>query len=241
MATHNEYTTVRGNLGAFRQLPAGYRWQTALELQTERCQDGQEDLQKDWFWLPHGNVFYPTDDGKLGWGFTDQARNLILKPKYIDDVLVQLPATGIFRPKAKESKRAIEHKSTQKFVYDDLAPREENKEWAYFLVTPDNSLEQQRAAHAVGFTSQNLTYLLGKGLHPRIWLPNPEYLAKVFSGTEENAKDPIWRASRLDDFDYNSVFIADDRLVDDHLSLRGVRRRASVSEQSAGVSRKGSH
>jgi len=222
MPAQNEYAIIPGNLGAFRQLPAGYKWQTALQLQNDRCQDGQEKLQNTWFWLPHGNVFYQTKEGKLGWGFTDQSRNLILKS--IDDALKVLPSTGIFRLNAKASQRAIEHKSTQRFVYDALDLKDENKDWSYFFLTPDNSPEQQRVAHATGFTSSNLAYLLKKGLRPRIFLPNSDYLTKVFSGTEESARDPIWRASRLSGFSYNSYFGADNHGVDYRGALRGVRR-----------------
>ncbi len=231
MPAHNEYTTVKGDLGAFRELSKGYRWQTVLELQTDRCKDGQEALQRDWFWLPHGNVFYQTHKG-LGWGFTDQARNLILKPKNIEAALVQLPATGIFRPKRSESWRAIEHKSTQRFSYAKLGLTDENKEWSYFLVTRDLSGEREEAARAVGFNSDNVDYLLAKGLRPRVCLPNPEYLTEVFSGTEENAKDPIWWASRLSGFINLSCFIADYRIVGSHDSLRGVRRRASARNEA---------
>ncbi len=229
MVTHNEYTTIQGDLGAFRRFQAGYKWQTALELQTDRCQDGQEALQNNEFWLPHGNVFYQTYKG-LGWGFTDQARNLTLKPKNIEAALVQLPSTGIFRPKRSESWHAIEHKSTQRFSYAKLDLTDENNEWSYFLVTRDLSGEREEAARAIGFNSDNVDYLLAKGLHPRVRLPDPEYLKKVFSGTEKDAKDPIWRASRLGSFYYGSCFLAGSHYV--NLSvLRGVRRRASASEQ----------
>ena len=42
-----ESKIISGNLGAFRQLKEeGYRLQTGRELQNDRCQDGQEQLQK---------------------------------------------------------------------------------------------------------------------------------------------------------------------------------------------------
>ena len=231
--SHLENITIQGDLGIFRQLPKAYRWQSVTELQTERCQDsptsstnlpyenypdvdfpwyisgrthkqlGRASLQANPFWLPHGNVYYLRGDGKLGWSFTDQAHNLILK--YINDALDVMCESesqyrGLFRPNVKESWEAIDHNTSQGFVLDDLELKPETKKLSYFEVTPGDSPAQKQVAQAVGFTTQNLIYLSERrNLHPRIWVPNPEYLAEIFSGT----KDPIWFASLLGGFNSN--------------------------------------
>ncbi|MBI2112709.1 hypothetical protein HYT52_04200 [Candidatus Woesearchaeota archaeon] len=183
-------------------------------------------LQDNPFWLPHGNVYYPREDGKLGWSFTDQAHNLILK--YINDALHDMyesesQSRGLFRPDAKESWEAINHNTSQGFVLDDLELKAGTEKSSYFEVTPDGSPAQRQVAQAVGFTPQNLTYLRQRrNLHPRIYVPNPEYLAKILSGT----KDPIWFASLLGGF--NRSFKNDCRFyalissVNDWHNVRGV-------------------
>ena len=221
---------MQGDLGRFRQLPEAYRWQSVTELQNERCQDSptsptnlpyenypdvdfpwhisgwthkqlsRASLQDNSFWLPHGNVYYLREDGKLGWSFTDQAHNLILK--YINDALdfmyeSESQYRGLFRPNVKESWEAIDHNTSQGFVLDDLELKPKTKKWSYFEVTPGDSPAQKQVAQAVGFTTQNLICLSERrNLHPTIWVPNPEYLAEIVSGT----KDPIWFASLLDGF-----------------------------------------
>lgn len=52
MTAELEYLLIKGNLGAIRELEAqGYRLQNGRELMDDRCQDGQEELQKDIFTL----------------------------------------------------------------------------------------------------------------------------------------------------------------------------------------------
>ncbi|MDP3728100.1 MAG: hypothetical protein Q8R18_01465, partial [bacterium] len=61
----------------------------------------------------------------------------------------------------------------------------------------------------------------------KVYVLNPEYVQK---NTKEGA---IGRASWLDFFDDNSNFNADGRSFNYNSRLRGVRRRASVSEPGA--------
>jgi len=217
-----EYKVIKGSLGAVRQLEEqGYRLQTSLELQNDRCQDGQEALQNRGFYVANSNVFYLGSDNQRPhwdftdgehnqrphWGFTDGKHNLIIQSKYLDRALAELPRTNIFRPAAQESLAAIQHRSTKRFALDDLG-----------LV---------KAAQTVGLTEANVAYLGGKKIREtKIWLPNPEWLAEVFADN----KDPTWRASRLSYFFNFSFFFAESYYVIYHGSLRGVRRVVAAGD-----------
>lgn len=229
-----EYNIVSGNLGAVRQLTeAGYRLQTARELQNDRCKDGQESLQDDWFYVADGNVFYQAPkNGVLSWAHIDGEHNLVIQPQYLERALEELPSTGIFRPDtAQESWDAINHRSTKRFTLDDLKLVKESDEVSFMPIKTGKydalSPVQQKAANLVGFTPKNVAYLKQKGIKDtRLWLPTPEYVAQVLA----EVKDPFWRASWLCNFSDSSNFNADDRNFDFDYRLRGVRRRASISE-----------
>lgn len=229
-----EYLIVSGNLGAVRQLTgAGYRLQTARELQNDRCKDGQESLQNEWFYVADGSVFYrDQENGVLSWAHADGEHNLIIQPQYLEGALRDLPTTQIFRPDtAQESWDAIKNRSTKRFSLSDLELVRENDEFSFMPIKTGKydalSLVQQKAASSVGFIPKNVAYLKQKGIkETRLWLLNPKYVAQVLAGGE----DPFWRASWLNFFDDLSSFNADGRGVDLVDRLRGVRRGASVSE-----------
>ncbi len=223
-----EYHIVSGNLGAVRQLTeAGYRLQTARELQNDRCKDGQESMQGDWFYVADGSVFYQDPkNGALSWAHTDGEHNLVIQPQYLERALEELPPTGIFRPDtAQESWDAIKARSTKRFVLDDLKLVREDDEFSFMPIKTGKydalSFVQQKAASLVGFTPKNVAYLNQKGIKDtRLWLPNPEYVALVLAGGE----DPFWRASWLSYFVNISSFDAYVRLIGSNNRLRGVRR-----------------
>lgn len=229
-----EYNTVSGNLGAVRQLTeAGYRLQTARELQNDRCKDGQESLQNDWFYVADGSVFYQDPkNGALSWAHTDGEHNLVIQPQYLERALKDLPQTYIFRPdNAQESWDAIKARSTKRFALSDLNLVREDDEFSFMPIKTGKydalNLVQQKAANLVGFTPKNVVYLKQKGIKDtRLWLPNPKYVAQVLT----EGKDPFWRASWLNYFNNNSNVNANDRGINDVSRLRGVRREASVSE-----------
>jgi len=241
-----EYKVIKGSLGAVRQLEEqGYRLQTSLELQNDRCQDGQEALQNRGFYVANSNVFYLGSDNQRPhwdftdgehnqrphWGFTDGKHNLIIQSKYLDRALAELPRTNIFRPAAQESLAAIQHRSTKRFALDDLGLVKENNEWSFMPIKTDRynalTVEQKKAAQTVGLTEANVAYLGGKKIREtKIWLPNPEWLAEVFADN----KDPTWRASRLSYFFNFSFFFAESYYVIYHGSLRGVRRVVAAGD-----------
>jgi len=222
-----EYNVVSGNLGKVLELQSqSYRLQTSRELQDDRCKDGQEQLQNAWFYVADGNAFYQNPKtGVLSWAHTDGKRNLIIQSQYIARALKELPSTEIFRPDvAQESWNSIDHKTSKRFILGDLGLVRDSDEWSFMPIdTADyNALNpaQKRAAETVGFTEKNVAYLHQKNIaKTRLWLPNPQYLAKVL----DQNKDPIWRASWLYYFGDDSDFCADDRSVDSSDRLRGVR------------------
>ncbi len=228
MAKTLEYQLVTGTLGAISQLESqGYRLQTGRELQDDRCQDGQESLQNKSFYAADGNVFYQDPkNGALSWAYTDGENNLITQPNYLG-ALAELPKTNIFRPEtAQESWDAIDHKSSQRFKLTDLGLVKHSDTFSFIpIVTSDYihlSPVQTKAAEAVGFTERNVGYLGRKGIkQTKIWLPNPNYLACVFN---ETGNTPIWLASWLDYFGFNSDFAAIIRYVNNHGALRGFRQ-----------------
>lgn len=222
-----EYKIVEGNLGAVGQLTnAGYRLQTARELQNDRCKDGQESLQNTWFYVAGGNVFYLNPKNrKISWAHTNGEHNLIILPQYIDRASRELSPTGIFQPDtAQESWDAINHRSTKRFALDDLGLVKESDK-VYFMPINTGKFDtlspvKQRAASSVGHTRKNVAYLNKCGiLETQIRFPNPEYVAAVL----EECNNPFWRASWLLSFGNNSIFDAVDRNIDDGGLLRGVR------------------
>ncbi len=228
MIKNLEYEIISGNLGAVRQLTdAGYRLQTARELQNDRCKDGQESLQNDWFYVADGNVFYqdPKNDA-LSWAHTDGEHNLVIQPQYLKRALKDLPQTYIFRSdNAQESWDSIKNRSTKRFALSDLKLVREDDEFSFMPIKTGKydalTPVQQKAANLVGFTPRNVAYLKQKGIkETRLWLLNPKYIAQVLA----DGKDPFWRASWLSYFGDLSDFSADVRGVDGVDHLRGVRR-----------------
>ncbi len=231
-----EYSIVSGHLSTVKQLTkAGYRLQTARELQNDRCKDGQESLQNDWFYVADGSVFYQdTKNGALSWAHTDGEHNLVIQPQYLERALKDLPQTYIFRPdNAQESWDAIKARSTNRFALSDLKLVREDDEFSFMAIKTGKydalTPVQQKAASLVGFTPKNVAYLKQKGIKDtRLLLPNPRYIASVLA--EE--KDPFWRASWLDDFNGSSDFNALDRFLYYDGRLRGVRLVSEANQMA---------
>ncbi|HLC80949.1 MAG TPA: hypothetical protein VJG31_04215 [Candidatus Nanoarchaeia archaeon] len=228
MVKNLEYKIVDGNLGAVRQLTeAGYRLQTVLELQNDRCKDGQEGLQNRLFYVADGSVFYQDPkNGAVSWAHTDGKHNLVIQPQYLERALKDLHQTYIFQPdNVKESWDVIKSRSTKRFALSDLRLVREDDEFSFMPIKTGRydalSSVQQKAASLVGFTPKNVDYLKQKGIKDtRLWLLNPEYVALVLE--EENV--PFWRASWLKNFNHNSNFSANFRDINLNYCLRGVRR-----------------
>ncbi|MFA6462019.1 MAG: hypothetical protein WCV90_07180 [Candidatus Woesearchaeota archaeon] len=225
-----EYLLIKGNLGAIRELEAqGYRLQNGRELMDARCQDGQEELQKDIFYVADGNVFYrDLHRGALSWAHTNGENNLILPPKYLERALRESCYNGLFRPNTSdESWDAIYHHSSERFALFDLGLVWGDDKMSYMSIITNgyNALnsEQKRAAAAVGLTAKNVAYLSQKGIkETRLCLPNPEYLARVF---EKEGNNPFWRASWFGTFYSDSSFNLRGPTIYDINLLRGVRER----------------
>lgn len=231
--TKKEYEIVSGDLGAVRELTdAGYRLQTARELQDDRCKDGQESIRNGWFYVADGNVFYrDPKTGVLSWAHTDGTHNLVVQPQYLERALRDLPNVKIFRPdNAQESWDAIKDRSTNRFDLSDLKLVRGDDEFSFMPIKTGEydglSPVQQRAASVVGFTHENVAYLSKKGIREtKLWLLNPEYVAQVLA--EENC--PFWRASLLYGFG-RSLFSAGGRIINDNNRLRGVRQVVAEGE-----------
>lgn len=230
-----EYYMIHGNLGAVKYLTeAGYRLQTARELQDDHCKDCLEkSLKNDYFYVADGSVFYQDPKkGTLSWAHTDGEHNLVIQPQYLERALIDLrQKTHIFRPdSAQESWDAIKCRSTKRFALSDLKLVRESDESSFMPIKTGNygalSPVQQEAAKLVGFTPRNATYLDKKGIiNTRLWFPSPEYVIQVLA----EGKDPFWRTSWLSvfdtvfPFDRESIFDADSCRVGNLNRLRGVR------------------
>ncbi len=228
-----EYQVISGEYSESERLTkAGYRLQTARELQDDRWQDGQEALQKKVFYVANGSAFYRDhESGLLSWACTDGQHNLILRsPRQAWDLKI-LSEDGICRPgSARKSWGAINHESTQRFFLDDLKPVPGHGDSSDMIIKTNDygalNPEQKRAASVVGYTEQNVAYMAEKGIKEiQLGLLNSEYLNSVFA---KEGKDPIWRISDLcDDESIDkkglSYFNARGRHAFDSFLLRGVR------------------
>ena len=231
--------TITGNLrDGYKQLQPGTMLHVD-QLMNERRTN--EELRRNSFYTADGEIYLLDGARKTPTlAMTREAHNPVLQN--IDAAFEQLVNNHNYRVSQTDVQQTLAASDTILVALPNL--RLNNKhdvEFSYLPLgtTPAkynklNDEERKLAQRVYGQEddfAQNMKMLKDAGIgETRIWVLNPDYVRK------HAAEGAIARASWLYNFDSNSQFYADDRGIDDHSRVRGVRG-ASVSEQGASEGR----
>ncbi len=228
--------TITGNLKeGYKQLQSGTMLHV-YELMNER-RDNHE-LRTQWFYTADGEVYFLDGVRKTPTlAMTKEAHNPVLQN--IDDAFDQLTGKGNYTVLDQDFKQALAAPDTLLITLPNLRLSKHDAEFSYlpFGTTPAkyaklNDEERNFAERVYGQGddfAKNMKMLKEAGIgETRIWLLNPEYVQKH---AQEGA---IARASWLSNFNDSSRFSADDRGINDHDRVRGVRRGSEATGVPAG-------
>ena len=189
-------------------------------------------LRNNWYHVANANG-YRVQGVEVQWALVRGNDSPILSN--IDAAYDQLAQTGNFRPSRDISDTAFSAKDTLVTPLSQLRYRKDKSEekWVYLEVrTADGFVNtgdkfeapndtEAKVFKETGLTTEYLAELTKAGkVTTRTYFLNPDYVRQEIAKDPEGI--PIWRASRLDSFDYNSNFDAGDRSVYIHGTLRGV-------------------
>ena len=216
--------TVTGNLLAYKELEPG-TFQHVDQITTERRDN--RGLRNQWLYTADGEL-YTVQEGKHLWAITREPQNLVLEN--IDEAYRQLTGQGNYFPDVEAAKTSLEHEDSVSVNLEGLKLVKYNYQYGYFVVDPKavkklNS-EQQRAAQRIYGPDEesfglNMEMFAKAGKTPYVFVLMPDYVQGTL---RDNNEKFLGRASWLVNFSYNSNFIANDRNVNNHNALRGVRR-----------------
>jgi len=215
---------VTGSLLAYKELEPG-TFQHVDQLTTERRTNS--GLRNQWFYTADGEL-YTVQTRKHLWVITREPQNLVLEN--IDEAYRQLTGQGNYFPDANAAQASLDHEDSVVVNLKGLKLVTDNDQYGRFVVNPKavkklNS-EQRKAAQRIYGPDEenfglNMEMFAGAGITPHVFVLMPDYVQGTL---RSNDKKFVGRASWLYYFNYYSNFYADDRYVDFHLALRGVRR-----------------
>ena len=226
-----ELENIVGNLrDAYKKVEPGTLLHSD-ELQAARVTD--PSLRNVGFYPADGNIYH-LKEGVPHLAITREGDNPVLR--HIDNAFTQLIKTGNYRPSAKDVVSALASETTLDIDLTTLRLQGDNAEWKYLLINPKSydgfNPEEEKLAERVhgsgpAFAATMKMLADARIKETRIYVLSPDYVRK--HATEA----AIERASWLNNISGNSYFVAGDRNININDRLRGVRRRASVSEQFA--------
>ncbi len=227
-----------GNLkDVYKQLQPG----TMLcvdELMNERRTN--EELRDQWFYSADGGVYFLDGVRKTPTlAITREAHNPVLQ--HIDDAFDQLVNNHNYRPSQADVQKALTAPDTVLIALPNLRLIGDNAEWQYLEIgtTPTkyaklNEEERKFAKRVYGRGNdfaKNMKMLKEAKINKtNLFVLNPDYVRKH---AEEGA---VARASWLDNFNDNSNFGANERDIDDHSRVRGVRREVVAAGDAKKIS-----
>ncbi len=215
---------ITGNLLKYKELESG-TFQHVDQITTERRTNS--GLRNQFFYTADGEV-YTVQRGEYLWGITREPQNLVLQD--IDEAYRQLRNQENYFPDAEAAESSLGHSDTVVVDLKGLELVKNSDEYGHFVVNPKrveelNSQQRIAARRIYGpdekSFEENMEMFAKAKINPNVFVLMPEYVQDTLQG---NDKKFLWRASWLADFNGNSDFSADDRGVDDHDTLRGVRR-----------------
>ena len=231
--------TIPGNLRAVSELKPGI-FRHVDQLQDER--QNNLGLRDEWFYTADGHGYFLREDGGVDWAIMRESENLVLR--HIDDEVNssydQLVDTCNYFPDNAESLSAKRAKDTVVVDMSKLRLSGSDDEFRYldirtedgFINTKDGyqapNKDEQKVMSRLGYTSKNLKIMHDskqKIEKTKIYVVNPVHVQRVLRSNPEH--NSLWRASRLNYFDGNSLFVAYVRNVNINFCLRGVRRDVS--------------
>ena len=215
---------VTGNLLAYKELELG-TFQHVDQLTTERRTN--HGLRNQWFYTADGEL-YTVQKRKHLWVITREPQNLVLKN--IDEAYSQLTGQGNYFPDADAAQSSLEHEDSVVVNLKGLKLMKDYDQYGHFVVNPKavgklNS-EQRKAAQRIYGPDeenfgQNMEIFAEAGKTPYVFVLMPDYVQGML---RSNDKKFVGRASWLSYFNNNYYFNANDRNVNNHFVLRGVRR-----------------
>lgn len=213
--------TVDGDLLKYKELEPD-SLEHSDQITTERQTD--HSLRGRAFHTADGNL-YTIRRNKNLWAVTRLPQNLILSD--IDEAYRQLTGQGNYFPSLRKARRALNHEDTVIVEHEGLELKQDYpEEYGYFVINPRDvgALNSQRriAAQRVFGPDEksfykNIDMFAEARIMPRVYALMPDYVRKVL---KESDKKFLMRASWLNDFYYDSNFLALDRSVLDHLVHR---------------------
>ncbi len=232
--TIDNLVNILGNLQTAHNASVPGTLRHVDQLMTER--QTNFSLRSLGFYTPDGNLYFM--DGEIPkLAMTREADNLVLRHlnDEVNSSYNQLTETGNFFPDPREAEQAIKASATEVFDLTQLQLKKHDAEFSYLAISTTQydelNPEQRRLAERVygkgdDFVA-NMTMLKEAHIdNTKIFVLNPDYV-------QEHAKgSPIGRASWLNIFSNDSVFIANDRDVYINVRVRGVRREV-VAEGGA--------
>src|SRR3989338_6329946 len=230
--------TIEGNLrDAYKQLQPGTMLH-AYQLKNER-RTNHDELRKQKLYTADGGIYFLYGTQVPILAITREAYNPVLQN--IDNAFEQLTSNQNYTVLFQDFEQALAVPETVLVSLPNLRLSKHDAEFSYLSLgtTPAKynqlNYEERKLAERVYAKGndfvQNMKMLKDAGIgETRIWVLNPDYVRK------HAGEGAIARASWLYNFDSNSQFYADDRGIDDHSRVRGVRG-ASVSEQGASEGR----
>ena len=238
--TQRQLESIRGDLRAYQQLkPGSMRHVDELmnERRTHPDKQVRQKLRNFWFYTADGELYRAKGKKRTPqWAITRLPHNLVLN--HLDDAFSKLTGTGCnYYPDSQEAERAFRAKDTEVFDLTRLRLKKENDDYCFLPIDTQNyeknlNAEEKRAAQRVFGKGKNFALNMkmlkdAKINEARIYVLSPQYV-------QEQAKEsPLGRASRLDNFSYNSVFDADGRDVGNRYRIRGVRREEVARSAAA--------
>ena len=223
-----ELETILGNLrNAYKEVEPGTMLHVDA-LQAARIKD--VSLRTVGFWAADGMIYHLVD-GFPHLAMTRERENPVLR--HIDDAFAQLGETGNYRPSREDVASALASEQTVDIDLTSLHLQGNDAECGYLPISPQEysslNTEERKLAervHGSGDAFAATMKMLADGgiKETKVYVLNPVYVRK--NATEA----AIGRASWLNNFNNDSNFSAVVRLISYDSHLRGVRRRASVSE-----------
>lgn len=223
--TIDSLVNIVGNLKeAYRQIVPG-TMRHVDQLTTERRTN--HDLKRNWIYTSDGEL-YTAKEEKIIWGITREPQNLVLQN--IDEAYRQLTENGNYFPILEEAQSSFEHSDTVVVDIKGLKLVKDCGEYGHFVVDPKNvkklNSQQKLAAKRIYGPDednfrQNLEMFSKDGKCPLVFVLMPDYVQHTL---RQNNKKYLGRASWLSNFNDDSSFVAIDRSIGLHLSVRGARR-----------------
>lgn len=238
--------TITGNLrDAYKQLQPGTMLhvdQLMNERRLNPLTETGEDLREQGFYTADGEIYFLDGRNKTPTlAITRETHNPVLQ--HIDDASEQLVNNHNYLVSQSAVEQALAAPDREIIVLPNLRLSGDGAEWRYLEISTSpskyaklNDTERRFAERVFGqgddFPANMEMLKKAKISETKIYVLNPDYVRKHAS------ESAVARASWLGNFGDNSSFSADDRSINNHNRVRGVRRNANEVSKEAPAGRR---